>query len=394
MFDLSYDQQKALVKDIPRPFCFLDLDRLDKNIELAKSRSESKLIRVACKSVRSVDVLKYIQKGLGEQFCGLMTFTVNESLELLSEGFDHCLMGYPQRINESQAERIKELSQSNKKLVLMIDSPEHVHALNEWGKKIGHTFEVCVDIDLSLQLPALNFGVYRSPLRSIEQARILQAEFAKSSFLKCVGVMGYEAQVAGVQDVSGKGKVFDLIVGRLKKLSEGKILKYRAQIAELFGPLEFVNGGGTGSLSFTTRDDSVTEVTIGSGFYTSHLFDGYFQTFNPSCGYAIEVCRKPRENYITCHGGGYIASGALDINKIPKVFSPKGLEMDSNEMFGEVQTPFKNTGDEKLEIGDPIFVRHSKAGELMERFRNINIIKAGKIIDTWKTYRGEGKCYL
>jgi D-serine deaminase-like pyridoxal phosphate-dependent protein len=397
MVELPYNQLKEIFKDIPRPFAFIDLDILNENILLTSSRSGNKKIRIATKSIRSLEVLHYLKEKLSLQFTGLMTFHLEEALFLLNNGFDHCLMGYPQKVSIKQAELIKDLASKNKSLVLMIDSIDHLVYLEKIGKDRDVVFEVCVDIDLSLRLPKLNFGVYRSPLNQLKQFRVIFDFIKNSTNLKCVGIMGYEAQVAGLQDLNHKGKVYDLMIQGLKRVSLIKINKLRKEVvslAENYFNLEFVNGGGSGSISQSSQDKSLTEVAIGSGYYCPHLFDEYNEKFKPSCGFAIEVERRPREDYITCHGGGYIASGALDINKMPKVFSPKGLICEPNEMFGEVQTPFKNKGEIKLEIGDPVFLRHAKSGELLERFNEIHILEKNKITKKWKSYRGEGLCFL
>lgn len=397
MFDLKYSDQKKITKDLKKPFCFLDKDNLRQNITSAIKRSGHKKIRIATKSIRSLEVLEFIRQELGDKYIGLMTFHVKESLDLLKSGFNHCLMGYPQKILKDEAKLIKELAGSNKKLVLMIDSIDQCRLLQKMGSDIDHRFEVCIDIDMSLKLPRLNFGVFRSPILDVSVAEDLISYVEKAENLKCTGLMGYEAQIAGIPDYNGKGKIFDLIISKLKKTSEKRILKVRKEfldrVKEKF-QLEFFNGGGTGSIEFTASDRSVTEVTVGSGFYCPHLFDLYQKPFKPSLGYAIEVDRIPNKNYITCHGGGYIASGAIDMNKAPQIFSPKNLKINSNEMFGEVQTPLEHDGSIDIQIGDPIFLRHAKAGELLERFTNIYIIENHKVVDRWKSYRGEGKCYL
>jgi len=395
--DLSYIQLKSIFQDVPTPFSYLFLDSLDHNIQTALSRSQKLNIRLATKSIRSIKVLEYLQEHLGDRFCGLMTYHLDESLYLLKVGFDHCLMGYPQKLTISEAKEIKVLSEQNKKLVQMIDSVEHINDLEQIGEKLKHVFEVCVDIDLSLKLPGLNFGVYRSPLNNLEKCQQIFDRLKDSKWIKCVGMMGYEAQLAGVADYSVKNKIFDLIVQKLKRTSMPKCFHYRQEavrLAKEYFSLEFVNGGGTGSLSATATDSSVTEVTIGSGFYCPHLFDRYEERFLPSCGYAVGISRKPAAGMITCHGGGYVASGAFGVDKIPQVFSPKQLDFIDNEMFGEVQTPFQYSGDENFEIGDPIFLRHAKAGELLERFNQLLIVRDNQMIDQWNTYRGDGLCFL
>ena len=279
----------------------------------------------------------------------------------------------------------------------MVDSESQIRKINDLGKKLGHVFKVCVDIDLSLTLPGLNFGVFRSPLKNVELNKKIFEIIRECDNVNCVGVMGYEAQIAGVGDSLGKGKIFDFIVGILKKMSKGRIYKYREEVVELASSmfdLEFVNGGGTGSMEMTAEDRAVTEITVGSAFYCPHLFDRYDEPFEPSAGYAVQVCRIPNDSMVTCHGGGYVASGACGTDKVPAVFLPKDLDFDKNEMFGEVQTPLHKKTDLKLNIGDPVFLRHAKAGELMERFNHILVFDGDVVTDRWKTYRGEGYCYL
>ena len=142
-------------------------------------------------------------------------------------------------------------------------------------------------------------------------------------------------------------------------------------------------------------EEAVTEVTVGSGLYSSSLFDSYsnFQ-HQPAAAFAVEIVRQPKENIYTCHGGGYIASGAVGVDKQPLPYLPEGFELMAQEGTGEVQTPIVNKSTEKIGLGDPVYFRHSKAGELCERFNNLIFIANGEIIDTVPTYRGEGMCFL
>nr|MBP6323876.1 amino acid deaminase/aldolase [Chitinophagales bacterium] len=91
---------------------------------------------------------------------------------------------------------------------------------------------------------------------------------------------------------------------------------------------------------------------------------------------------------------GYIASGTVGIDKQPKPYLPEGIQLTANEGTGEVQTPFEYSGSEKINLGDTILFRHSKAGELCERFNELHLISDGKIIEKVPTYRGDGKCFL
>src|SRR5699024_9004058 len=159
--------------------------------------------------------------------------------------------------------------------------------------------------------------------------------------------------------------------------------------------IRFVNGGGTGSLHQTTREKIVSEVTVGSGFFYSHLFDKHRSLhFKPAAGFAIEINSIPERHLCTCFGGGYVASGPHDEDKVHEITLPKGAKLMKNEGIGEVQTTVYYKGPEKLTYGNPIFLRHSKAGELCERFTILYLVEDGQIVDTYSTYRGDGKCFL
>jgi D-serine deaminase-like pyridoxal phosphate-dependent protein len=45
-------------------------------------------------------------------------------------------------------------------------------------------------------------------------------------------------------------------------------------------------------------------------------------------------------------------------------------------------------------IGDPIFFRHAKAGELCERFATLALVENGAVSEDVPTYRGDGKTFL
>jgi D-serine deaminase-like pyridoxal phosphate-dependent protein len=157
--------------------------------------------------------------------------------------------------------------------------------------------------------------------------------------------------------------------------------------------LRFVNGGGTGSLHTTSRETAVTEVTAGSAFFAPLLFDHYHDfRFQPAAGYAIQIVRQPKPGLYTCLGGGYPASGQTGPDKSPQPYLPVGARLDGNEGAGEVQTPIHYTGPEKLALGDPIFMRHAKAGELCERFNTLLLLRNGRLHEEVTTYRGDGQC--
>lgn len=388
----NYTDYKNILKGIDFPYVVLDKDLFNKNIEINLKRAGNKKIRLASKSLRCVKTMRMIL-DYNSQLQGIMTYHGKEVLYLAKQGFNNLLMGYP-IVSKPLIEEITKLLQKGKQIYFMIDSLEHLTILNEIGKQQKIKIPICIDFDLSDNYPGLRFGVWRSSISNITELELLLKNIKKLDFITLKGLMGYEAQIAGVADKI-KGNLFkSSIIRNLKSKSVKSLTKKRKLAIDLIDSegfnLEFVNGGGTGSLETTTKENVVTEVTVGSGFYNAHLFDNYKNfELHPAMFYGIEIVRKPNENIFTCHGGGFIASGNTDKTKAPIVHLPKHGFLDKLEGAGEVQTPIRFTNlTEKLKIGDPIFLRHAKSGELCERINKIMIIEKDKIHEV-NTYRGD-----
>nr|WP_212921812.1 amino acid deaminase/aldolase [Ornithinibacillus bavariensis] len=387
---------RMLWRELSLPALLLDGNAFDENCRMIAEKANGKTIRIATKSIRSIPVLRRIFKA-NPLFKGLMCYSPHEAIFLAEQGFDDILLGYPCWDEQALAE-IAKLNANGKQITCMVDSTQHIDHLNKINQTTNGVFYLCIDIDMSTSFGSLHFGVRRSPLKSENDVIQLARKMKESPSLKLVGVMGYEAQIAGVGDKVPTQKMKNRVVTILKRRSIHKIRERRQTIVQALEgeghQLVFVNGGGTGSLDTTSVDESVTELTAGSGFYSPLLFD-YYRDFRyqPALFFALPVVRKPAPNIYTCLGGGYIASGPHGEDKVPKPVYPPGGKLLPFEGAGEVQTPvyFK---DEKLEIGDPIVFRAAKAGEICERFNEIICFENQEIVEHYPTYRGEGRCFL
>lgn len=390
-----YERYERVFAHVPRPFAFLDMDHLDANIAYVQRYLRDKKIRIATKSVRSLGVLKYIANQF-PSFTGWMTFSVSETVFLLKNGFDDCLLGYP-TVETEEILQLLPYMRVGKKVIFMVDSLETWERLQQIGKQHEIVFSICLDINVSTNFPFLYFGTKRSPLTE----KIALSDLLKKGLTlkntRVVGVMGYEAQIAGVGDRPHE-KWKRGIMPTLKKASTKEVSKWRKAAVEMTeqmaGKLEFVNGGGSGSLLWTAEQEEVTEITVGSAFYFPALFDQHHSLpLKPAAGFGLRVTRQPEQRIIVCHGGGYTASGALSTDKLPQVYLPKGLHYLTNEGPGEVQTPLKAT-DQIPAIGDTVYFRHAKAGELCERFQLLHTCRGDQLEGQFRTYRGEGECFL
>jgi D-serine deaminase-like pyridoxal phosphate-dependent protein len=393
----DYAYYKAALAGQRMPCAYLDLDLLDNNVRTVLRRAGEKTVRLATKSLRSVAVIRRILAA-DPRFQGLMCFTVPEAVWLAGQGFDDLLLGYPCAAPADYADAARATAEGAR-VTLMVDSLAHVERAEAAARAHGVRLPLCLDLDMALDVPSLHFGTWRSPLRTPEQARPVIERILASQDLVLEGVMGYEAQIAGVGDAVPGKRLKNALVRRLQARSVREVARRRAAVVALIralgGVLRFVNGGGTGSIASTRAEEAVTEITVGSAFYAPALFDAYRAfRYLPAAGFAAEIVRRPSPGRYTCLGGGYVASGAAGPDKLPRPYLPAGARLEALEGAGEVQTPVRYAGPVELDVGDPIFFRHAKAGELCERFDSLLLLSNGAVVDTVPTYRGDGQTFL
>ena len=393
----DYQYYKNAFHGVPMPFAFVDLDLLKSNIRQTIVRAHGKRIRIASKSIRSVSLIELILAS-NPAFQGIMCFSAPEAVWLSRRGLDDLLLGYPCWHGAQVSEICGELRQG-KTIITMVDSIAHVEHLEACAAANGVVIPICLDLDMALDLLGLHVGVWRSSVRSVEDVLRVYAAIERSRHLRLDGVMGYEAQVAGLGDDVPGQRARGAVIRLLKRVSIAVVARRRAAavlaLTQRGARLRFVNGGGTGSLESTAREAVVTEVAAGSSFFAPGLFDHY-RAFRPmpAAGFAIEIVRRPQPGIYTCLGGGYTASGGAGPALLPRPYLPAGAQLSPNEGAGEVQTPIHYSGGEALNLGDPIFLRHSKAGELCERFNTLLLVSDGAVSGHAATYRGEGQAFL
>jgi D-serine deaminase-like pyridoxal phosphate-dependent protein len=398
--DPLHDRYEAIFEGIEAPFAFVDLDALGANADAMLARAAGKPIRVASKSVRCREVLKRID-GRDERFRGLLCFTLPEALMHAEAGRRDLVVAYP-TVDRHAISRLAELAHADPAAapVLMVDEAAQLDLIEGAVGGGPAPVPVAIDIDVGYRAlrGAIQAGPKRSPLRTAAQARAFAEEIAARPGLELVGLMAYEGQVAGVGDAAPGRTLRNLGIRRMQRASMAEIAERRAAIVAAVtavAPLRFVNGGGTGSLELTSREDAVTELAAGSGFYAPALFDDYSRfSLQPAAGFALPIVRRPAPGCVTALGGGYVASGAAGADRLPEPWLPPGLHLDRFEGAGEVQTPLLGEVAVRLRVGDRVYMRHAKAGELCEHFDSLHLVEGDAIVAEAPTYRGEGYAFL
>jgi D-serine deaminase-like pyridoxal phosphate-dependent protein len=395
-----YARYEAAFESIVPPFAFVDLDAMRANATDLLGMARGVPIRVASKSVRCRALLRWIlERDAG--FRGLLTFTLPETLWLTSEGFENLLLAYPTADREALAElATRTAGDPDGAPAVMVDSDAHLDLIEAAVSARSAPIRVCIELDIGWWALGgrVKIGPKRSPIRTPEAAAALARGIASRRSVRLVGLMAYEGHIAGVGDDAPGSRLRNLAIRAMQRASAREIRSRRAAVVDAVSrvaPLELVNGGGTGSLMATASEPAVTEVTAGSGFYDPVLFDHYRSLdLRPAAAFAMPVVRKPGGHVATVLGGGYIASGPPGRDRLPKPYLPRGLRLDLLEGAGEVQTPVIGDAAASLTLGDRVYFRHAKAGELCERFSSLYLLDGDRVVDEVPTYRGEGKCFL
>ena len=390
-----YDRATA---HLDAPVAIVDLEAFDANAADLVRRAGGKPVRVASKSVRCRALLERVLAREG--FAGIMSFTLDESLWLARAGFEDVLLAYPSadRSGFGELARDPKLAAA---VTVMVDDVAQLDLID--ASRAGGTEEVrvCLELDTALSLLGgrIRIGARRSPLREPAELAELARSVERRPGFRLVGIMAYEGHVAGVGDALAGRPLRSRAIRLMQAAARRELAERRAAVVRavraVAPDLEFVNGGGTGSVQHTAAEDAVTEISAGSGLFVPRLFDNYTSfSGRPAALFAQPVVRRPGVGVVTVLGGGYPASGAAGPDRLPVPYLPEGLTYDPQEGPGEVQTPLLGSPADDLRIGDKVWFRHAKAGELCERFESLRLVEGDRITATVPTYRGEGQTFL
>ncbi|SDZ35299.1 D-serine deaminase, pyridoxal phosphate-dependent [Micromonospora pattaloongensis] len=381
------------------PFAVVDLGAFDANTAALAALAAGKPLRIASKSVRCRELLT---RALGRPgWRGVMAYTLREALWLVRGGVARdVLVAYPTADRAALAELCRDPDLAAA-VTIMVDGAAQLDAVDAVAAPGRRTpIRVCLDLDASWRPLGgrLHLGVRRSPVHSPDAAGRLAAQIGARPGFRLVGLMAYEAQIAGLGDAPPGRALRAAAIRAVQRRSYRELLRRRgAAVAAVraHADLEFVNGGGTGSVAATAADAAVTEVTAGSGLFGPTLFDGY-RAWRPAPAavFALPVVRRPAPGIVTVLGGGWTASGPAGPSRLPAPWLPAGLRLTGAEGAGEVQTPLTGAAADRLQPGDRVWFRHAKAGELCEHVNELHLVDGDRVVATVPTYRGEGHAFL
>jgi len=383
------------------PVAALSLPALRHNVIDLQRRAGGVPLRIATKSLRVRPIIDALVRL--DRVVGVLAYDLAEAIWLATDapdrrGIADVLLGYPSADRRAIADLCAN-EQARQRVTVLVDCVDQLDLIDAIQAPTRRDpIRVAIDLDAALRLPVIgDLGVLRSPVHTVDEAVRLARVIADRPGFALVGVMSYEAQVAGVGNAVRGKPLENSMIRAMQAVSMAELRSRRRRVIDAIGQiadLQLVNAGGTGSIEVTAHDRSVTDIAVGSGFFGGHLFDSYRHFFPaPALGFALSVVRKPRPDVVTCHGGGWIASGPPAADRLPQAVWPAGLSYLPREAAGEVQTPLRGDAATALQVGDRVWFRHTKSGEPSEHVNTIVLIDQD-VVGEVRTYRGEGQAFL
>eukprot|EP00698_Gefionella_okellyi_P021967 TRINITY_DN7213_c0_g1_i2.p1 TRINITY_DN7213_c0_g1~~TRINITY_DN7213_c0_g1_i2.p1 ORF type:complete len:270 (-),score=34.10 TRINITY_DN7213_c0_g1_i2:518-1291(-) len=246
------------LKTLDLPCVIVDLPAFERNVKALKEVVEKsgKTVRLATKSLRCPELIRRALSMLAPHAPGLMCYSAREALQLascdsLSSLALDWFVAYP-TVQSCDLAALQQLSQRNITIRISVDCIAHLDALRTYFTS-DRPLEVIIDIDASLHpLHNVHIVVRRSPIRTAEDLKQFCSEILRRPWVRCVGMMLYDAQVAGLPDRNPFTCCLNYLAWIIRRASLRSLSAKRESFLQTYlaafnsAPVVF-NGGGTGS---------------------------------------------------------------------------------------------------------------------------------------------------
>lgn len=195
--EVNWQRIEDATRHLAAPLAAVDVDALEANAEDLVRRAAGTPVRVATKSVRCRAVLDWTLARSG--FAGLMAYSLPEAIWLARAGASDVLVAYP-TVDTAALTELAGTETLARAITVMVDDPQQLAMIR---LVVGDfPVRVCLDVDASLRVGPLHLGVRRSPVHTVGQAVSAARAIVAEPSVRLVGLMFYDAQIAGLPDSS------------------------------------------------------------------------------------------------------------------------------------------------------------------------------------------------
>ena len=227
------------------PALVLDLDALERNIAAMQTfaRSKGVALRPHVKTHKSVEVAR---RQLAAGAIGFSAATLGEARALVAAGLRGVLITSP-IVPAAKIDALMALNRKATDLMVVVDSPSNLAALEAAASNAGTPLGVVIDLDVGLQ---------RTGADSVQSAVALARQIIASPRLRLRGIQGYAGHLQHVISATERRQTSNEALASLGVL--------RDQIRALGSEANIVSGGGTGTYDIDSDGGVLTELQVGS----------------------------------------------------------------------------------------------------------------------------------
>ena len=283
----------------------------------------------------------------------------------------------------------------------MVDSVEHLDLIEAAVGGAGAPVRVCLDFDASLWLAGgrVKVGPKRTPVHTVAQARALAQEIVRRRGVRA----GRDDELRGPhrrgrRRARGPARAARAALSAACSATSYAELRARraAAIAAVreVAELELVNGGGTGDLHLIAERARDHRGQRRLGLLRAAAVRR-LPRLHAAAGRDVRAARHPparRARTVTALGGRLSRLGRR--REGPHAAPVSAARASSSTRWrARARCRRRCTGRaaRRLRLGENVYFRHVKAGELCEHFDRLYLVEGSRIVEELPTYRGEGK---
>ncbi len=369
-----------------RPCLVLDLDRLDRNIEvLRRSIRAPKHYRVVAKSLPSERLIAYVfEKAQANRLMAFHQPFLNAEARAFPDA--DILLGKPLPARSAQIFYREHRGRFDpaRQLQWLIDTPQRLRQYLQLAQALGTKLRINLEIDVGLHR-----GGVQSPAELDAQLGLIRANPAHLEFS---GFMGYDPHVVKLPRLAGsRRELFAAVRQRYGAFTEWA----RTHYPDLWHEQLTLNGAGSPTYRLYESDTLLNDLSVGSALVKPTDFDlDTLAEHVPALFIATPVLKTTDGLQLPELDGLSRLARAWDPNQRRGFFiyggywkaqpeSPQGLQ--TSGLYGRSSNQELLTGSAAIDLApdDQVFLRPTQSEGVMLEFGDLVVLRDGRVIDQW-----------
>jgi len=389
-----FRQLNQMLRDHDRsiPFLLVDLDRLDKNIDvLKKSISRDTVYRIVLKSLPSLSLVDHVMQRYGTN--DLMVFHqpfLTHVAEHYGKEVD-VLMGKPMPVKTAKYfyDTLRPSAQGfdpYAQVQWLVDTTARVCQYIDMAKQLGKEIRLNIEIDV---------GLHRGGFDTVESLHeALQLIQSNSEYVSLSGLMGYDPHIVKLPSIV-RSQIRSLQLANDFYDQCKSLIKNKFPL--LWSDNLTFNGAGSPTINLHIGDTSpLNDISAGSCLVKPTTFDiPTLDDYVPASYIATPVLKKMEGTQIpgleklksslnllsTKNKRSYFVYGGFW--KADYCY-PKGASQNSIYSASTNQTMVNISPEAQLEVDDFVFLRPHQSEFVFLQFGKILAVRDFKIVDEWE----------